>query len=74
MSKLNEFFISNGTINVKLLESDPVKPVNHAADFKKMFPDKNNVLYDFVFKLEDVKQNLSQELLKLSRSGNPDKF
>ena len=39
MCKLNVFFSSNGTINVKILENNPAKPVAHAADLKKMSPD-----------------------------------
>ena len=40
MGKLNLFFASNQifAIKVKILESDPVKPVTHAVDLK-MFPD-----------------------------------
>ena len=37
--QLNVFFVSNGTIKVKRLKNDPVKPVTYAADLKKMFPD-----------------------------------
>ena len=32
-------FLSNGTIKVKTLENDLVKPVTHAADLKKIFLD-----------------------------------
>ena len=32
-------FLSNGTIKVKILENDLVKPVTHAADLKKIFLD-----------------------------------
>ena len=39
MGKLNVLFVFNGTIKVKMLENDPVKPVIHAADLKKMFSD-----------------------------------
>ena len=39
MGKLHVFFVSNGTIKVKILENDPIKPLAHAADLKKMFPD-----------------------------------
>ena len=39
MGKLHVFFVSNGTIKVKILENDRAKPVTHAADLKKMFPD-----------------------------------
>ena len=41
MGKLNLFFASNQifAIKVKILKSDPVKPVTHAVDLKKMFPD-----------------------------------
>ena len=35
--KLTVSFVSNGTIKVKILENDPVKPATHAADLKKMF-------------------------------------
>ena len=38
MGKLHVFFVSNGTIKVKILENDPAKPITHAADLK-MFPD-----------------------------------
>ena len=38
MGKLHVFFVSNGTIKVKILENDRVKPITHAADLK-MFPD-----------------------------------
>ena len=37
--KLYVFFVSNGIINVKILENSPAKPYTHAADLKKMFPD-----------------------------------
>ena len=39
MGKLHVFFVSNGTIKVKMLENDRAKPITHAADLKKMFPD-----------------------------------
>ena len=39
MGKLHVFFVSNGTIKVKMLENDRDKPITHAADLKKMFPD-----------------------------------
>ena len=39
MGKLHVFFASNGTIKVKMLENDRAKPITHAADLKKMFPD-----------------------------------
>ena len=39
MGKLYVFFVSNGTIKVKILENDRAKPITHAADSKKMFPD-----------------------------------
>ena len=39
MGKLHVFFTSNGTIKVKILENDRAKPIAHAADLKKMFPD-----------------------------------
>ena len=39
MGKLHVFFVSNGTIKVKILENDQVKPITHAANLKKMFPD-----------------------------------
>ena len=42
MGKLDVFFVLNGTTNVMILENSPVKPVTHAADFKKMFPDIGN--------------------------------
>ena len=38
MGKLHVFFVSNGTIKVKILENDRAKPITHAADLK-MFPD-----------------------------------
>ena len=31
------FFVSSSTINVKILENEPVKSATHATDFKKMF-------------------------------------
>ena len=37
MGKFDLFFVSSGTINVKI-ENDWAKPITHAADFK-MFPD-----------------------------------
>ena len=37
--KLNAFFVSNGSIKVKILGNDPVKPVTHAVHLKKIFPD-----------------------------------
>ena len=40
MGKLYVFFVSNGTIKVKILENDQTKPITHAADLK-MFPDIN---------------------------------
>ena len=39
MGKLRVFFVSNGTIKIKILENDRVKPVTHAADLKQIFPD-----------------------------------
>ena len=39
IGKLYVFFVSNGTIKVKILENDRVKPIIHAADLKKMFLD-----------------------------------
>ena len=39
MGKLYVFFVSNGTIRVKILENDRVKPITHAANLKKMFLD-----------------------------------
>ena len=39
MGKLYIFFVSNGTIKVKILENDQAKPITHAAGLKKMFPD-----------------------------------
>ena len=39
IDKLHVFFVSNGTIKVKILENDRAKPITHAADLKKMFPD-----------------------------------
>ena len=39
MGKLHVFFVSNGTIKVKMIENDRAKPVTHAAGLKKMFPD-----------------------------------
>ena len=39
MGKLHVFFVSNGTIKVKKIENDRAKPITHAADLKKMFPD-----------------------------------
>ena len=38
MGKLHVFFVSDGTIKVKILENDRVKPITHAADLK-MFPE-----------------------------------
>ena len=32
MGKLNVFFAWNGTIKVKILENDPVKPVTYVAE------------------------------------------
>ena len=40
MGKLHIFFVSNGTIKVKILENDQAKPITHAAGLKK-FPDIN---------------------------------
>ena len=42
MGKLDVFFVLNGTTNVMILENSPVKPVTHAADFKKVLPDIGN--------------------------------
>ena len=39
MVKLHVFFVSNGLIKVKILENDRTKPITHAVDLKKMFPD-----------------------------------
>ena len=39
MGKLHVFFVSNGTIKLKILENDWVKPITHTVDLKKMFPD-----------------------------------
>ena len=39
MGKLHIFFVSNGTIRVKILEDDRAKPITHATNLKKMFPD-----------------------------------
>ena len=39
MVKLHVFFVSNGLIKVKIFENDRTKPITHAADLKKMFPD-----------------------------------
>ena len=41
MGKFNVFFLSNGTIKFKKLENDRAKPITHAADLKKMFPDND---------------------------------
>ena len=38
MGKLHVFFVSDGTIKVKILENDRAKPITHAADLK-MFPE-----------------------------------
>ena len=35
MGKLRVFFVSNGTIKVKILENDRAKPITHAADFSR---------------------------------------
>ena len=32
-------FVLNGTITVKILKTDPVMPITHAVNLKKMFPD-----------------------------------
>ena len=37
--KSNVSFVSNGTIKVKILKNDRAKPISHAADLKKMFPE-----------------------------------
>ena len=39
MGKLHVFFVLNGAMKVKILENDRVKPVTHAVDLKKTFPD-----------------------------------
>ena len=39
MGKLHVFFVSNGTIKVKVLENNRAKPITHAADLKKIFSD-----------------------------------
>ena len=39
MGKLHIFFVSNGTIKVKILENNRARPITHAADLKNMFPD-----------------------------------
>ena len=39
MAKLHVFFVSSGTIKGKILENDLAKPITHAADLKKTFPD-----------------------------------
>ena len=39
MGKLHVFFVSNGTIKVRILENDWVKRITHTVDLKKMFPD-----------------------------------
>ena len=36
MGKLHAFFVSNGAINVKLLENDRVKPITHPAELEKI--------------------------------------
>ena len=41
MGKLHVFFVSNGTIKVKMLENDQAKPISHASDLKKIFTDIN---------------------------------
>ena len=41
MDKLNVFFVANGKIKVKMLKNDPVKPVTHAVDLEKNFPDND---------------------------------
>ena len=33
------FFVSNETIKVKILETDPAKPVTHSAELKKVLQD-----------------------------------
>ena len=40
VDKLHLFFVSNGTVKVKILENR-AKPITHEADLKKMFPDIN---------------------------------
>ena len=37
--KLHVFFVSNGAMEVKILENDQAKPIIHADDLKKMLPD-----------------------------------
>ena len=53
MGKLHVFFVSNGTIKVRILENDQTKPITHAADLKKMFPgiDIDNLWWGTVFTL-----------------------
>ena len=41
MDKLNVLFVANGKIKVKMLKNDPVKPVTHAVDLEKNFPDND---------------------------------
>ena len=39
LGKIHSFFISNGTIKIKLQENSNPEPITHSSDFDKFFPD-----------------------------------
>ena len=38
MGKIHSYFISNGSVKIRLQEKGPSIPITHTADFEKYFP------------------------------------
>ena len=38
MGKTHSYFISNGSVKIRLQEKEPSIPIAHTADFEKCFP------------------------------------
>ena len=38
MGKIHSYFISNGSVKIRLQEKEPSIPITHTADFEKYFP------------------------------------
>ena len=38
MDKTHSYFISNGSVKIRLQEKGPSIPITHTADFEKYFP------------------------------------
>ena len=41
VSKIHSYFISNGSVKIRLQEKGPSIPITHTADFEKYFPGVN---------------------------------